>query len=147
MGTNFYFISNDEHIDVHIGKRSAAGPFCWDCGMSLCAAGNHEVHNSSARFLKECPVCGNPMEEESLSSSTAGRELGFNKKTPCRKTGVASCSSFSWAISPGLFYDYRKAPNLTIKDEYGRSFSSLDFSKILSECPIMFFDSIGKDFC
>ena len=145
MGTNFYFIDGFQN-EIHIGKRSAAGWYCWDCGISLCSAGNHKVHYGS-RFLDECPICGNKKIEEGFNNSTVGRELGFNKKIPKRKTGVKTCSSFFWAISPGHFADLKKAQNLHIEDEYGRLFSIREFSEILSECPIKFFSSIGEQFC
>ena len=66
MGTNFYFMSEDDEIDRHIGKRSAAGYFCWDCGLSLCAAGHDAVHNGKTVFLDKCPVCGQAKQEENL---------------------------------------------------------------------------------
>ena len=144
MGTNFYWVS-DKEKEVHIGKRSAAGPYCWDCGLSLCAAGHDEVHFNS-RFLDECPVCGKKIKKEGLNNSTAGRELGFNTNKPTQKTGVQSCSSFSWGISPGHFNDLKSAPNLHIEDEYGRTFTVKEFSDILSECPIKYFNLIGVDF-
>ena len=38
MGTNFYIIDKDQEYSEgrHIGKRSAAGWYCWDCGTTLC---------------------------------------------------------------------------------------------------------------
>jgi len=39
MGTNFYFSSGG-----HIGKRSAAGWYCWDCKQTFCADGEKYVH-------------------------------------------------------------------------------------------------------
>ena len=145
MGTNFYFVS-ENGLERHIGKRSAAGMFCWDCGLSLCAAGHAEIHHSEARWLKECPVCGKATKQEELENSTAGRELGFNHEYPKRKKGIASCCSFTWAISPGHFAGLKIAPNLHIEDEYEREYTLEEFSATLSECPIMFFDSIGVDF-
>ena len=138
MATNFYFISEDETIDRHIGKRSAAGYFCWDCGISLNASGNHMVH-CGGRLLKSCAICGKKPQKESLGNSSAGRELGFNKKRPKRKDGVESCCSFSFAMSPGSFADIKTAPNMHIEDEYGRRYSMSEFSDVLSECPIKFF--------
>jgi len=146
MGTNFYW-RDDGDIDIHIGKRSAAGNYCWDCGISLCAAGHHEVHFGSSRFLKECPVCGKKPTDEDLNNSAAGRELGFNENKPQPKTGVRSCCSFSWAMSPGHFHELKSAPNLHIENEYGETFTVEEFSEVLSECPIKYFDNIGIEFC
>lgn len=142
MGTNFYFCDNEVNEVAHIGKRLAAGLYCWDCGLTLCAGGNEAVHHDNSRWLDACPVCGQkPFEDD---STDAGRELGLNESPPCRKTGVQGCASFTWAISPAHFADLKAALNLHISDEYGLKID--DFSAILSNCPIMFFDSIGKEF-
>lgn len=39
MGTNFYFSNGG-----HIGKRSAAGWYCWDCKQTFCVNGEEHVH-------------------------------------------------------------------------------------------------------
>lgn len=146
MGTNFYFISKNDHIDIHIGKRSAAGMFCWDCGLSLNAGGHECVHQSNSYILDQCAVCGLPAKQERLESSSAGRELGFNKSKPKPKVGISSCASFTWAISPGRFFDLRNSKNLHIEDEYKQQYTPNEFSGVLSECPIKFFGSIGQEF-
>lgn len=55
MGTNFYIAKTynkdgdfDDRGDpkTHIGKRSAAGLYCWDCGISLHRKGPEFVHHS-----------------------------------------------------------------------------------------------------
>ena len=144
MGTNFYFCDENDEQVVHIGKRSAAGLYCWECGLTLCAGGPESVHEGETRWLDACPICGQKPFKENLADGAAGRELGFNKSSPCRKTGVQSCASFTWAISPVHFADLKDALNLHISDEYCQEI--YDFSDILSECPIMFFDSIGTEF-
>lgn len=144
MGTNFYTIdiTKNEKIDhmdpeFHIGKRSAAGLYCWDCDITLCKDGKEFVHHvkkgikngktvpldsidiygmeicptcglqlkpknywslPNVEWYKKCPKCGKRPKTEKLENSSAGRELGFNKNVPKRKRGVASCSSFSWAM-------------------------------------------------
>ena len=127
MGTNYYLTGykNDDEKDsaeFHIGKRSAAGLFCFDCGVTLCKGGVREVHHSSSgprtyielhkqlnsiQQLKEerkrdwhstCPFCGQEKTKESISEGSAGIELGFNKNLTEIKTGVKSCSSFSFAM-------------------------------------------------
>jgi len=135
MGTNFYTLK-----DKHIGKRSAAGIYCWDCGISLCKAGNEGIHQSESEFFKKCPLCKGEKGKETLENSSAGRELGF-KTQPTSKKGAKSCSSFTWAIIP------YKLKAKTIKDEYGRKFTREEFDKILQECPIYHFGNIGIDFC
>ena len=135
MGTNFYTLRGR-----HIGKRSAAGPFCWDCNRTLCRDGIEGVHQNS-KWDYECPQCGKEYKRdaEGLSHSSAGRELGFNHGPYKRKSGIATCSSFTWAVSPSTL----RAK--TVKDEYGRTFSIEEFKQILEECPIRFY-MIGRDF-
>jgi hypothetical protein len=136
MGTNFYTLKGE-----HIGKRSAAGEYCWDCGITLCKGGNKDIHYARSGWYDSCPKCGKKYEEEGLDHSSAGRELGFNKDWPQKKTGVKTCSSFTWAIHPINISKKGK-----VKDEYGREFSYKEFLDILKECPVQFFDSIGQDF-
>lgn len=138
MGTNFYVKSDCEHQGQHIGKRSAAGSYCWDCGVTLAKSG---MPHDGSGMLEACPKCEKPGQSESLDDSAAGRELGFNKSPPVRKTGVRSCSSFSWAVEPGYLEGVDE-----IEDEYGRRFTRGEFVAVLQECPIQFMDSIGRDF-
>lgn len=140
MGTNFYEAGHAEREDRHIGKRSAAGRYCWECRVTLCKGGTTGVHYGEG-FYDECPECGGVPLEESLTTGAAGRELGFNCSEPSRKRGVQSCSSFSWAMQP------EELANLTlIEDEYGHIFTLDEFYKVLEECPIQFYDHIGMCF-
>lgn len=151
MGCNFYTLRGK-----HIGKRSAAGLYCWDCGVPLNKEGESGVHKSHADnckhkgslicnclILKVCPKCGKKPKKEGLENSSVGRELGFNKEKFEKKTGVASCSSFSWAMRP-----IKANSLLFVKDEYGRIYSGSTFrNEILAECPIQYTDLIGVEFC
>jgi len=146
MGTNFYLgkknIDNSDP-EYHIGKRSAAGMYCWDCKRSLCKHGAGRVHYSDYNeWYDSCPQCGKKSKGEPIEKSTVGRELGFNETKPGKKTGVASCSSFTWAMPPERFESRRHH----IYDEYGRRFTRKEFDKILEECPIQFFNHIGNEF-
>jgi hypothetical protein len=69
MGTNFYTID-----DIHIGKRSAAGLYCFDCEVTLCKNGEDAIHQGSSGWYNTCPKCG--------------------------KVGLDTCTSFTWAIDP-----------------------------------------------
>ena len=99
MGTNFYFRGHrdDDNPEFHIGKRSAAGLYCWDCRITLCREGESKVHKRPT-WYNSCPSCGQMPVKESLEVSAVGRELGFNKSQPRFKVGVKGCSSFSWAM-------------------------------------------------
>jgi hypothetical protein len=92
-------------------------------------------------MLDRCPKCGQEPTKESVENSAAGRELGFNRAPPQRKTGVASCSSFSWAVKPGYLEGVAE-----IENEYGDHFTRAEFIALLEECPIQFTHSIGIDF-
>lgn len=166
MGTNFYLGNMPEgtdHMDpeYHVGKRSSSGPYCWDCERTLCKGGEFWVHLSGAvklymhpnvadhykgcgDWFEECPVCGEKAQAEGLEGSTGGRELGFNKKAPKKKTGVRSCASFTWAMLPRLVL--KKIKEHGVVDEYGRKYTAKEFSEVLSECPMQFFSSIGEQF-
>ena len=158
MGTCFYVRGWKQHErmdpEFHIGKRSAAGPYCWDCGVTLHKGGNNKVHTSCNKpecrlqiacgcdWHKACPKCGKKPIEEGLADGAMGRELGFNKAPPARKTGVASCCSFSWCMDPKKFLKKR----VTVWNEYGDNFSHDEFLAILEECPIQSIGSIGQWF-
>jgi hypothetical protein len=136
MGTNFYDASNE-----HIGKRSAAGMWCWDCSATLCIGGTSSVHSGHGNWLSACPKCGATKIDETLDDSAVGRELGFNEAPPASKTGVRSCSSFTWAMHPSMI----SGASVFVKDEYGRAYTAEEFKNVLDECPIRFF-AIGQDF-
>jgi len=144
MGTNYYVKKTDEHI----GKRSAAGWYCWHCGQTLCVDGEDAVHYDESEWHECCPTCGAGRKEEPLSQSAAGKELGFNTRPHDRPKGVASCSSFTWAMKPNVFSRITGMEHgeKMVVDEYGREFDLAEFSFILSDCPIWLFDMVGKEF-
>jgi hypothetical protein len=166
MGTNFYLRGHrhDDSPEFHIGKRSAAGLYCWDCDVTLCLEGESGVHHRST-WYDACPSCGRSAAKESLGVSAVGRELGFNKSQPQAKKGIGSCSSFSWAIElerllqlAAMLYQPDQvslpflsprveSPKYTIEDEYGGLYTLVKFRQILDECPIQFTHMIGQVFC
>jgi len=138
MGTNFY-LKDAALEDNHIGKRSAAGRYCWDCGRTLCKQGNQGIHYSESEWYNACPVCGKKPVNESLDESSAGIELGFNKNG-LKKTGVSSCCSFTWAndMDQNLFLNTINLHSKIVRDEYGRSYTAKEFLEILTDCPIQY---------
>jgi len=152
MGTNFYIRGHRHCGSMHIGKRSAAGYYCWHCKMTLGIGDD---------WVESCPGCGRLPESESLADSAAGLELGFaNPKVGSPKVGVRSCSSFRWAMTmddvkakmadatkcPSCHREYTDCRECRIEDEYGRLYTSGEFESMLAGCPVQFFDSIGKEF-
>ena len=150
MGTNYYKtniepLPDEDYYDTkyeeHIGKRSAAGLYCWDCKTTLCVEGEERIHYES-KWHKTCPKCGAEYEEEGLDKSSAGRELGFNKGPYSEHKGVKSISSFTWAIEPQDFI----ADVDEIWNEYGDKFTREEFMEILDNCPVRYTDLIGREF-
>ena len=166
MGTNYYIKGYDAPIDEqeqndnrwspewHIGKRSAAGLFCFDCGLSLCLGGAKGVHQGKYEWHNECPNCGMTYKKEGLENSSAGLELGFNKDYKALKTGVSTASSFSFAmkwedIDRNLEQKFDN--DMTVKciiDEYGREFSYTEFKDLILAIPtdLQFYYSLGQKF-
>ena len=161
MGCNFYFrgFRDDDSPEHHIGKRSAAGWYCWDCGITLCTVPGKEHY--SVPWHDACPKCGKKPEKERLSEGAAGRELGFNDDKPAPKTGVKSCASFTWGMSEERYNELMtssagacptcgevfKDKDKIIEDEYGDLFTLAEFREILSECPIQYDDMRTTTFC
>ena len=160
MGTNFYWrdvivkatgvrpeLDADDPA-IHIGKRSAAGPYCWDCDLTLCFGGAAAVH-TGATFADACPRCDSPSAPASLASGAAGVELGFAAPNTERPTGVATAASFSWAQEEAVVVmACKRQPNAEIiVDEYGRTLTGREFLDMLeANCPLQFTDGIGSRF-
>jgi len=167
MGTNYYIKGYDspekndngeDNPEWHIGKRSAAGLFCFDCDITLCKSGAKGVHHDEP-WYDACPTCGKKYEREGLDKSSAGLELGFNKNPTAIKTGVSTASSFSLAMDftqlvaklqeefgkKGKEFDENEK---TIVDEYGREYSYTEFLELLKPIPkdLRFRHSIGQHF-
>jgi hypothetical protein len=136
MGCNFYTLKGK-----HIGKRSAAGYYCWECKITLCKDGEKRIHRSDSRWYKACPKCHKKPITETITQGAVGRELGFNKTPFAPRTGVTTCSSFSWAMEKTNIAKVR-----FVLDEYGKRFTLKEFDAILSECPVQYFHHIGQEF-
>lgn len=145
MTTNFYFgkpareFMRQEPKDF-IGKRSGAGLFCWDCGVTLCIAGIDAVHygRGGSGWYQTCPKCGQGPTQEGLSESPAGLELGFAEPRIAKPTGVRGCCSFFWHLPPETVRERIKAGD-KVYDEYDRRTINL-LDMIEMNCPIIFHD-------
>lgn len=173
MGTNFYIkgYSPDEKItsDWHIGKRSAAGIFCFDCGISLGFGGNKYVHEELPEYLKyrlrdkldsfgggvymECPLCGKQYVKEEFTGSSAGIELGFNKNIKEKRNGVRTASSFTFAM--GICKLRKRLEEIganpdekCIVNEYGDDYTLGEFLDILDTIPpaLKFTQELNSEF-
>lgn len=179
MGTNFYLrgyefdadsdtyeTSGEADTDMnprfHIGKRSAAGLYCWDCDITLCRRGKELIHHAPSRWTvgvmprddwhEACPECGLGQIDglDNMTSGAAAIELGFAKPSTQRPTGVRSCSSFSWAQPPESFRRFAEAhrDDDVVVDEYQRAMTAGAFLDMLkANCPVQYQDHIGTWFC
>jgi hypothetical protein len=154
MGTNFYLIKKQscDHCGrkaeegPHVGKRSAAGLFCYACKLSLCVDGNEAVHRGHTAWAKACRNCGaEPVKDDNASGMV---ELGFAKPRTDKPSDVRSAASFTWAADPVETRNMlRGQTEALIIDEYGRTYSGVEFLAIIdANCPIEFTDSIGLEF-
>lgn len=151
MGTNFYlkkeyYGADGKEYELHIGKRSAAGLYCWDCDETLIIGGKSMIHHGNTGVYDTCPRCGQKRGNENMEDTSAGLELGFskNKKSTQRKTGVKTCSSFTWSKQPS---DIAAKDIKYIWDEYGTKYTKKEFFEMITNtCPVQFFHLIGKCF-
>lgn len=172
MGTNFYwrtgFVTHTENVvlptgepyelrievddmdpKIHLGKRSASGPYCFDCQITLCRDGEKGIHLGKSKWHERCPKCGAKKKEESLNESSGGVELGFAKPVSTMKKGVQSCSSFSWAQDRDIVIRVcnEKGDERIIVDEYGTEYTGSEFTEMLYfNCPVQYLESIGEQF-
>jgi hypothetical protein len=158
MGTNFYWLEKEpcDHCGRgasegdHIGKRSAAGLFCWDCGETLCEGGNAAVHFSRHAWAKTCRKCGAaPAQEDHFKTGPVAVELGFSAPREERPKGVRGTSSFSWAQEPEGVRRRCEAEmdRKLVVDEYGRITTGREFLAMLrSNCGIESTSSVGQSF-
>lgn len=165
MGTNFYWIvQEDGHTpagdavgaspsdmdpNYHLGKRSAAGWYCYDCRTPLVEGGERAVHSDTALDYEQCPKCGAGKPDSGTFYNTAMVELGFAVPATTRLTGVQTASSFSWAQDPERVLAVCAAypQRVIITDEYERTYTGSAFQRMLdSGCPIRFTGSIGDMF-
>jgi len=145
MGTNFYLTcepmgtiggdfdeTDHDSPQCHIGRRSAAGRYCWDCGISLVTRHTSEVHSARERVvLDECPNCCKGAKGTESIPASGAVELGFAKSADNPRSGVGSCASFTWTMLRHKVRlqaladagDERKV----VADEYGREFTAAEF--------------------
>lgn len=163
MGTNFYLtpeaICELHGLDAdaarglddldplrHLGKRSAAGPYCWDCDMTLCLGGPSAVH-SGVGFHSKCPRCGG--KPKGIPQAVR-LELGFAEPNQERPTGVTSASSFGWAHDPvtaTLYLLGAGAAREVVESEYGERLTGAAFIDMLEkQCPLRRYGSVGQQF-
>lgn len=167
MGTNFYlrgyrFDDMDKRYErdkapselmdpgVHLGKRSAAGLYCWDCRRTLYHGGEEMIHRGEDQgWFERCPLCGKGPELGTRIGRSAAIELGLAMPRKKRPRGVAPCSSFSWAQPPEEVRAFMEANTRrrVVVNEYGDVMTARGFlSMVESNCPIQFVHFVGSWF-
>jgi hypothetical protein len=74
----------------NIGKRYAAGIWCWNCKI--------EAERDEIGCFWFCPNCEKRCSDNTLSYNPAFRELGFDKTKPHKKEGINGASAWIWCI-------------------------------------------------
>lgn len=151
VSTNYYWNQpTDDNYDeeLHIGRRAAAGRYCWDCDLTLVVGGNTAVHTGAPQ-LDVCPTCGKKDEKRGFQDTGGAMAELFGKEHKERPAGVRGVSSFTWDQDPEIVGPLcRKHPEKPIiRNEYGDIYTGSEFLAMLeSNCPIQFTEYIGRHF-
>ena len=143
MGTNFYTVKSN----LHIGKRSAAGLYCWDCKKTLCEGGEEKIHTGLTPFLTCCPVCGKNRPDPAAFIALLTKKPNNTRNR--FKVGITPCASFTYAMDKDLLDKKvkKEARKKVVVDDCGQKYTYKQFMALLKECPIIFEDKIGLEFC
>lgn len=122
----------DDAVLIHIGKRSMAGFYCYDCGTTLNKEGDRQVHYGSRGYddpwLDNCPICHSKQGENN----------------------VQGCCSFTWtALGHRELLKALSAPKIVmalklmgtdklVENEYREHFAAAEFYKEAMANPIQF---------
>ena len=139
MGTNFYTLNGK-----HIGKRYAAGIWCWDCRRRV------SCDRTGQKWI--CAKCSKHSTAKNLSFNPAYLELGFIKTISKRHHTIDGASGFIWCIGElglGNTIDgikQRLKRLKFIKTEYKEKWSIKKFNEMLSKIIIEESEESGE-FC
>lgn len=150
MGTNYYWNPdlvrdtlnldnlNQDDPRVHIGKTSAAGKYCHNCGITQHGDTTY-VHHYVSKYREEqllidiirlddvsCPNCGKPWDTATSFTFTM---MGHLKTiSNFYNMEVAMCNA-----------NPLQKPLEVIMDEYGKKYTAINFlDTIIRKCPIQF---------
>lgn len=84
MGMNIYTVDG-----IHIGKRWAAGIWCWDCREQIIEGDVYRCEH-----IKEWAESS----DREVGYNPAMRELGFDKSEPTEHKGIDGASGFIWQV-------------------------------------------------
>lgn len=105
--------------NIHVGKISGAGPFCYNCDITMHKHGDSGIHLNRHKneWNSKCPRCKS-------------------------KEYIAPTLSFTWAMK---VEEVKETANLFV-DEYSGEHTIPEFQMKIARCGIQFFESIGVDF-
>jgi hypothetical protein len=153
MSTNYYTLDGK-----HIGKRWAAGQWCWECRCQCDYIYRDKVTRAERRYPKgdtpgfaldfvhrnvldrwACPQCGREMRKDAAEGyNPALRELGFDKSGPRVHHGIDGANGFHWYTGYGgigatideiLHNLHRRA---AVRDEYGQRVTRPEFIAMIA---------------
>lgn len=125
---------DDEDILIHIGKRNAAGYYCYDCGTTLNKGGTTEIYLGNTgpdSSMPICPVC----------------HAKYDIK---KKTSVQGACSFTWTVmahlelikalaKPSVATAVQLLNNTKlIANDYGECFTAKEMLEKVKNDPIWF---------
>lgn len=126
---NIYKLAKDG--GEHIGKRWAAGVWCWDCKI--------KAERDDIGLFWFCSKCRKRCSDKILSFNPAFRELGFDKKKEIKHIGVDGASGFIWHAKNKKDAFKKLKGVKKVKTEYGKYWSIERFWR-------MFNDVIKEDY-
>ena len=149
MGTNFYLTSvADELKEKHLGKRSAAGLYCYDCDISLVTGlrGGLNVrspHYGEGTDYRTCPKC-----KTKPSGNLYNPELFTPRPDEMAREEryvVRYCHSFSFAQARVRIDTY--ASEIDVVDEYDRHMTMEELrTEVIAKAVFLFTHHIGQEF-
>lgn len=130
----------------HIGKRSAAGLYCYSCNSWFHDPANCDKREPDER--RTCKYCGKGPED--VMSRAASMELGFSEAEADRpESGVKGTCSFGWANWPDEVYRIALTAPVDMPlviDEYGRTMTGQEFLTMMRSNVDITKMSIGQVF-
>lgn len=143
---------DDMDPKVHIGKRSGAGLYCWDCNLTLAVGGVRVVHEArgGTMWLSACPQCDKTLKDNYPTRFDKVTETLPEINPEERPKGVGPCCMFSWAqTEEDVFKVLLSRPEeILIEDEYGAPFMCRQFAELIyNSCPIHLNQHVGVKFC
>ncbi len=149
MGTNFYLTSVvDESQERHLGKRSAAGLYCYGCDISLVTGMRGGLNARSPHYgegtdYSSCPKC-----KAKPSGNLYNPELFTPRPDEITREewyAVRYCYSFSFAQKRTQIDAY--SPETDVVDEYGRHMTMEEFrTEVIAKAVFLFTHHIGQEF-